>query len=100
MTTPFYHCGEPTNLKTSWTEANPGIRFYGCRRYGTNGACNYFRWLDPALDEYTRNVVLNFHRRIRELEKRQNKEVSKFDRKMVSFIILGAIVFSLLWIGK
>ncbi|CAL1382811.1 unnamed protein product [Linum trigynum] len=132
MAAPFCHCGEPTDLKTSWTEANPGRRFYGCSRYGvrfihhcflfsvtirllcrlfhpsifsvdgvsTNGACNYFRWLDPALDEHMRNVLLNFHRRIRELEKRQNKEVSKFDRKMVSFIILGAIVFFLFWIGK
>ncbi|CAL1377189.1 unnamed protein product [Linum trigynum] len=100
MAAPFCHCGEPTDLKTSWTEANPGRRFYGCSRYGTNGACNYFRWLDPALDENMRNVLLNFHRRIRELEKRQNKEVSKFGRKMVSFIILGAIVFSLFWIGK
>ncbi|CAL1356569.1 unnamed protein product [Linum trigynum] len=100
MTTPFCHYGEPTYLKTSWNDANPRRRFYGCSRYGSNGACNYFRWLDPTLDERMRNVVLNFHRRIRELEKRQNMKVSKFDRKMVSVIILGAIVFSLFWTGK
>ncbi|CAI0625615.1 unnamed protein product, partial [Linum tenue] len=66
-----------SDLKTSWTEANPGRRFYGCSKYGTDGACNFFRWHDPVVDEHMKFVLLNFHRRIRELEKRQNGQGSK-----------------------
>ncbi|CAI0552644.1 unnamed protein product [Linum tenue] len=96
----FCFCGDPAVLKTSWTDGNPGRRFFGCSKYGTNGACNYFRWHDPALDEHMKFLVLNFHRRIREQENRQNGKGVKSNGKTLSIFFVFALVFFCIWIGK
>lgn len=33
---PTYHCGKTFALKYSWTNLNPGKRFFGCRKYGVS----------------------------------------------------------------
>ncbi|CAL1382850.1 unnamed protein product [Linum trigynum] len=99
MEAPFCRCGLASDLKKSWTKANPGRRFYGCSKYGTDGACNFFRWHDPVVDEHMKFVVLNFHRRIRELEKRQNGQGSKANGCPVFIFIVISLVFSFIWMG-
>ena len=34
--TPRYNYGEVASTKTSWTTANPGRRFFRCRKYGVS----------------------------------------------------------------
>ncbi|CAI0433330.1 unnamed protein product, partial [Linum tenue] len=86
--------------RTSWTDANPGRRFYGCSKFGTNRACNYFRWYDPALDEHMRCIVQNFHRRIIELERRQPRGAYKISFKMASILTVVVLVVVFILLGK
>ncbi|WCJ18549.1 hypothetical protein M5689_000893 [Euphorbia peplus] len=40
-------CGEEVVIGVSWTTANPGRRFFGCRKYGIHpDACGFFLWVD------------------------------------------------------
>ncbi|KAL2559507.1 uncharacterized protein Fot_04246 [Forsythia ovata] len=51
------YCGQLTILKTSWTEANPGRRFRGCKFYGRPDACDFFSWLDPPAHLRYKSVI-------------------------------------------
>ncbi|CAL1407992.1 unnamed protein product [Linum trigynum] len=97
MEGPFCHCGDPASLKTSWTDANPGRRFFGCGKFGRGGTLNYFRWHGPVLDDHVKYLVLNLHRRIRELEKRQQERESNFLTKKVYIFVFVDILCSFLW---
>ncbi|CAI0454309.1 unnamed protein product, partial [Linum tenue] len=90
MATPNCRCGEVAVLRTSWAEANPGRRFYGCRKYGGSNACNYFRWADPALDEHVKQVIRGLNRRIHELE-RKNSHSSVYEGSMKLGVMILAI---------
>ncbi|KAG5621690.1 hypothetical protein H5410_006908 [Solanum commersonii] len=37
-------------LKTSWSNNNPGRRFWSCPYYGSR-KCKYFRWRDDVVNE-------------------------------------------------
>ncbi|KAJ9568264.1 hypothetical protein OSB04_004230 [Centaurea solstitialis] len=46
-------CGAPTMVRTSWTNTNPGRRFYCCSRNVSRGLipgsnCPFLGWVDPA----------------------------------------------------
>lgn len=44
-------------MRTTRTNSNIGRRFYGCSRYGENGACNFFKWFDmPIYDQICGHV--------------------------------------------
>ncbi|MBA0575187.1 hypothetical protein Golob_027655 [Gossypium lobatum] len=32
---PVCYCGNPTKLNTSWSNDNPGRRFFGCKKFGS-----------------------------------------------------------------
>ncbi|PWA47056.1 zinc finger, GRF-type [Artemisia annua] len=40
-------CGNPTIVRTSWTNINPGRRFRCCPQIGTY--CPFFSWVDPPM---------------------------------------------------
>ncbi|CAN7074203.1 unnamed protein product, partial [Brassica oleracea var. botrytis] len=40
---PLCHCLQPTTISISWTDANPGRRFYKCEVHG------FFDWSDKEL---------------------------------------------------
>lgn len=46
LVNPICTCGSPSALKISWTDLNPGRRFFKCNR------CNFFLWLDPKVNWY------------------------------------------------
>ncbi|CAI0446072.1 unnamed protein product [Linum tenue] len=70
---PLCRCAVPAVLRTSWTDANPGRRFFGCANYRGANACNYFRWIDPPLKDNIKRLVLALHKRIREVERRNDR---------------------------
>ncbi|KAF7151073.1 hypothetical protein RHSIM_Rhsim02G0156200 [Rhododendron simsii] len=47
----FCYCGEPTVLRKSGTQKNPGRRFFGCRNYKIEGSldCGFFCWYEPCI---------------------------------------------------
>ncbi|KAJ1400925.1 Zinc finger, GRF-type [Sesbania bispinosa] len=53
----FCMCGVPCKIQTSWTEKNPGRRFFGCGNYGMLHHCQYFSWIDQATCERSTKVM-------------------------------------------
>ncbi|CAN1132830.1 hypothetical protein LINPERPRIM_LOCUS30303 [Linum perenne] len=47
-------------IRTSRTESNPGRRFFGCGINRRVGACKFFRWVDPKLDEHVEQLLSDF----------------------------------------
>ncbi|KAK4273848.1 hypothetical protein QN277_017163 [Acacia crassicarpa] len=42
---------------TSWTEGNPGRRFYECPYYYQDGGCGFFAWHDEEFGERANTVI-------------------------------------------
>ena len=54
---PFCHCGLRVDLKTSWSNDNPGRRFLGCKKYGLSSACRFFNWYDPPMNDHAKSML-------------------------------------------
>ncbi|XP_048593380.1 uncharacterized protein LOC125576902 [Brassica napus] len=39
-------CALPAKKCKSWTDKNPGRRFYGCERWKSPLDCGFFQWID------------------------------------------------------
>ncbi|PWA42576.1 zinc finger, GRF-type [Artemisia annua] len=71
-------CGKPAVVKTSWTNRNPGRRFFGCPTIGSN--CPFLGWLDPPMCPRSVDIIPGLLRRINafrgvveELEEQRSK---------------------------
>ncbi|KAL8484410.1 hypothetical protein ACS0TY_026906 [Phlomoides rotata] len=88
-------CLEEARLRTSWTDANPGRRFHGCRYWTVNGGgCNFFKWSDPEMYERARTVILNLLQE-KNRYKALKHEKLQYDRTFGSMHLLGPGYFSL-----
>ncbi|KAH1084398.1 hypothetical protein J1N35_024159 [Gossypium stocksii] len=70
------YCGNPAKLNMSWSNDNPGRRFFGCKKFG-NGfrqLCRFFSWFDPPLTPRSRFVVLGLLKKLRSLEDARKRE--------------------------
>ncbi|KAJ1270019.1 hypothetical protein BS78_06G022500 [Paspalum vaginatum] len=59
---------------TSWTEENPGLRYYRCRRARTGSDCGYFEWIDGTHTSYMKKLVVDLCKMIWKL-KEENGEL-------------------------
>ncbi|GER41644.1 GRF zinc finger containing protein [Striga asiatica] len=51
-------CGDKVYLKTSWTQNNPGRRYWACPKYGQKfGFCGFFIWYDPEICARAKNII-------------------------------------------
>ncbi|KAL8537036.1 hypothetical protein ACS0TY_012286 [Phlomoides rotata] len=81
-------CGVNARLRTSWSQDNPGRRFYGCKflrvkcalQPGGEDGCYFFRWFDTDVEQRQRTIILNLLREKREItiEKKKEKTKSKW----------------------
>ncbi|KAK8523230.1 hypothetical protein V6N12_047758 [Hibiscus sabdariffa] len=72
---PVCNCGIPAEMRTSWTKANPGRRFFGCPNFGKKTRkCHFFKWFDPEIDDRPRVVILGLLKSKGAMEKARNKE--------------------------
>ncbi|KAK8695592.1 hypothetical protein V6N13_000745 [Hibiscus sabdariffa] len=69
-------CGVPAHLRTSWSNDNPGRRFFGCKNHGSlvYQPCRFFSWFDPPMPPHAKVVLLGLLKRIRANEVQRNKE--------------------------
>ncbi|KAL2550805.1 uncharacterized protein Fot_12335 [Forsythia ovata] len=88
------YCGEVPILKTSWTEMNPGRRFWGCRFYGKVGACDFFEWGDPAPHARYKSVMNGLLRKKSEAE----EEIVKMGRTMRNWKIALWVVLMFIFV--
>ncbi|WCJ18266.1 hypothetical protein M5689_000634 [Euphorbia peplus] len=77
-------CGFEAAVRTSWTNDNPGRRFYNCRNKGNrHGSCNYFLWIDDKLEDRPMSIVLGLLRKLErmEIECAQLRETGRRNKK-------------------
>ncbi|KAK8588904.1 hypothetical protein V6N13_087797 [Hibiscus sabdariffa] len=71
---PKCNCGQDADLKTSWSNVNPGRRFFDCSKYGVGRNCNFFMWCDPEIGNRERIVLVGLLKKIRKMEDGRKKE--------------------------
>ncbi|WOH12726.1 hypothetical protein DCAR_0832234 [Daucus carota subsp. sativus] len=76
-------CGLSPVLRTSWTDANPGRRFWGC-------SCNFHLWHDPAVGDRAKNIIPGLLRKIQRLEEEMKRNRKK--EKMLVFCLITTVV--------
>ncbi|GJR07020.1 retrovirus-related pol polyprotein from transposon TNT 1-94 [Tanacetum coccineum] len=60
-------CGLEAVIRTSWTNQNPGRRFYGCPTLSPT-CVNFLRWYDPPMCQMSVQIILGLLRSRNELE--------------------------------
>ncbi|KAL4285264.1 hypothetical protein GQ457_16G010290 [Hibiscus cannabinus] len=79
-------CGFPAQLKISWSNDNPGRRFFGCKNYGSlvYRSCRFFSWFDPPMTPRARVIILGLLKRLRADEVQRRKErAAELDNSVV-----------------
>ncbi|KAG8479745.1 hypothetical protein CXB51_029634 [Gossypium anomalum] len=73
---PVCYCGNPVKLNTSWSNNNPGRRFFGCKKFDNafQKPCQFFSWFDPPLTPRLRVVLLGLLKKVKSLEDARKKE--------------------------
>ncbi|KAB2097170.1 hypothetical protein ERO13_A01G145614v2 [Gossypium hirsutum] len=69
-------CGDLAKLIMSWSNDNPGRRFFGCNKFGSRfrKPCRFFSWFDPSLTPRSRMVLLGLLKKLRTLEDTRKRE--------------------------
>ncbi|XP_059316103.1 uncharacterized protein LOC132066934 [Lycium ferocissimum] len=61
--------GDLLIMQTSWSNDNPGRRFWSCPRYREK-SCKFFRWRDrDEIDARSKFVISRLANRVKDLEK-------------------------------
>ncbi|KAB1215754.1 hypothetical protein CJ030_MR4G020416 [Morella rubra] len=93
------YCGIEAKMRTSWTEKNPGRRFFGCLRYGLvmgPRCCEFFEWVDPPKCKRSSQVIPGLKRKIKMLEAQLEVQRAREKRLVVAFDVswvIGIVVF-------
>ncbi|CAL8120013.1 unnamed protein product [Prunus armeniaca] len=57
----------------SWTDDNPGTRFWGCIDYEIIRGCSFFEWYDPRVCERSKIVICGLFKRLKKQEEENSK---------------------------
>ncbi|PWA54205.1 zinc finger, GRF-type [Artemisia annua] len=89
-------CGKPAVVKTSWTNRNPGRRFFGCPTIGSN--CPFLGWLDPPMCPRSVDIIPGLLRRInafRGVVEELEEQRSKYKKYIIiSWVNMGKYEFA------
>ncbi|XP_058776614.1 uncharacterized protein At4g04775-like [Vicia villosa] len=89
-------CGLDAPLMTSWTDSNPGRRFYGCGMYKIQGykRCNHFVWYDEEMDPRAKEMISTLNQKLKianlkiDAGKIQEDEMSKKSQFAVVILLI------------
>ncbi|GKD88552.1 zinc finger, GRF-type containing protein, partial [Tanacetum coccineum] len=80
-------CGLEAVIRTSWTNRNPGRRFYGCPTLSPT-CVNFLRWYDPPMCQRSVQIIPGLLRSRNELEEIVAM-VEEKRRKLLKFLIIS-----------
>ncbi|GJV82861.1 zinc finger, GRF-type containing protein [Tanacetum coccineum] len=83
-------CGLEAVIRTSWTNQNPGRRFYGCPKLSPT-CVNFLRWYDPPMCQRSVQIILGLLRSRNELEEILAM-VEEKRRKLLKFLIISWVM--------
>ncbi|KAH1038272.1 hypothetical protein J1N35_040015 [Gossypium stocksii] len=76
-----FHCNKLALRDTSWSDLNPGRRFYGCLDF-QDGGCDFFKWYDGKMC----NRATELLRQSRDSERNLLKENSTLRKNVMDLI--------------
>ncbi|GJT04335.1 zinc finger, GRF-type containing protein [Tanacetum coccineum] len=82
-----YTCGLEAVIRTSWTNRNPGRRFYGCPTLSLT-CVNFLRWYDPPMCQRSVQIILGLLRSRNELEEIVAM-IEEKRHKLLKFLIIS-----------
>ncbi|KAG8480253.1 hypothetical protein CXB51_024807 [Gossypium anomalum] len=87
---PVCYCGNQAKLNTSWSNDNPGRRFFGCKEFGSafRKPCRFFSWFDPPLTPCLRVVLWGLLKKVKSLEDARKKE-----RRTWFLVPMAAVIY-------
>ncbi|KAB2061604.1 hypothetical protein ES319_A10G096700v1 [Gossypium barbadense] len=87
---PVCYCGNLAKLNMSWSNDNPGRRFFGCKKFGSGfrKPCRFFTWFDPSLTPRSQIVLLGLSIKVRTLEDAMRRERKTWVLVLVFVILL------------
>ncbi|GKA76624.1 zinc finger, GRF-type containing protein [Tanacetum coccineum] len=83
-------CGLEGVIRTSWTNWNPGRRFYGCPTLSPTYV-NFLRWYDPPMCQRSVQIIPRLLRSCNELEEIV-AIVEEKRRKLLKFLIISWVM--------
>ncbi|PWA83040.1 zinc finger, GRF-type [Artemisia annua] len=83
-------CGRVCIVKTSWTDAHPGRRFYSCPI--ERSRCGWIDWVDPPMCERAVQIIPGLLR-ARNRHENAIQELTRQVRKMKMYLILSWLGF-------
>nr|GMC80076.1 uncharacterized protein LOC109191851 [Ipomoea batatas] len=77
---PICQCSQPLQLRTSWTNDNPGRRFWVCTkdRGMSVGGCGFVSWYDPPMCSRSKSIIPGLLRRLN----RNDEEIERLQSKL------------------
>ncbi|KAG8377439.1 hypothetical protein BUALT_Bualt08G0033000 [Buddleja alternifolia] len=93
------YCRRLAVIRCSWTDANPGRRFYSCELHRNAGGCGFFVWLDPPMCERSRNVIPGLLGSTERLQVELQIARRREKRVWIAVVISWLIFVLLIWLG-
>lgn len=70
-------CGLISPVRVAGTKRNSGRRFMGCGRYGKEGSCNFFEWVDYPIGEREGECAVELADKVKTCEEEVEKGIRK-----------------------
>ena len=86
------YCGLSAPFSTSWSDNNPGRRYFGCQYWpDEKEACGFFEWYDDEVSEWYKEV-LNKLKPKKVLKKSREASVVNLVRVMIGLFVIFMIM--------
>nr|GLL44698.1 uncharacterized protein LOC109177281 [Ipomoea trifida] len=82
VTIPNCQCGQRLKLQTSWTNENPGRRYWECRFDHGGQMGGFVRWYDPPMCARSRRIIPGLLRRIN----RDEEEITRLKMRLHAMV--------------
>ncbi|WMV38663.1 hypothetical protein MTR67_032048 [Solanum verrucosum] len=88
----YCRCGNEALLKTSWTQLNPGRRFFTCRISKKMGGCDYFLWYEDRHPPQANRVMWGLLKKVNAFDEKLNRAKNIF---IVGVVATGLLIFGI-----
>ncbi|XP_019267457.1 PREDICTED: uncharacterized protein LOC109244774 [Nicotiana attenuata] len=84
-------CGVSPKLNASWTQLNPGRRFFACKIGKKKGGCDYFCWYDDEMPIQVKKIIWDLLKRVKAFE--EEKVQAKRRLILLTIVVVLLLVY-------
>nr|XP_043613573.1 uncharacterized protein LOC122585513 isoform X1 [Erigeron canadensis] len=89
----FCWCGKQAILRTSWTDRNPGRRFYACPKEGSK--CRFIGWHDPEMCQRATKIIPGLLRSKNRVERQLKQRYEQVKRLKIMLLLASIVILFL-----